>query len=85
LIATGAAGWYAPDANPPILHDKQIVVSLGDKNYLCSAAEITVTNPTRVTVGGLDKVAFDVTIPDGSPLVPLFKAELDKKRPLELP
>lgn len=84
LVGTGAAGWYALDANPPIPHPTQTVVTVGESHYLCTPDEITVTPTDKIVlINNVPKQTFAVTIKDDSALARLLFAELATKPALE--
>ena len=56
LIRDGKAGWYAVYANPPIVHDKQYVVTINFKHYLADIDEISVEEDGLLMFGMFGKV-----------------------------
>jgi hypothetical protein len=75
LISEGTAGWYSCAANPPIPHDKQMVVSVQGKHYLVETAQLSVEYAGVTVVGQNLKAAHRVQA--SGEIAELLQAEME--------
>lgn len=77
LIAAQQAGWYAVEANPPIVHHTQYVVDVGDRTFLCPVEEFNIEFGGVVQLADIPKQAHIVECKNDD-LAAMLISEMEK-------
>ena len=81
LVESRLAGWYAVNANPPILHNASYVVSLLDgRHFLVSGTDLSIKPAGLTIINGIIKQANAVTFDGDSDIGKLLIQDIESAK-----